>query len=327
MAESQPSVLVTGGAGYIGAHCCKELHRRGSTPVTVDSLIYGHRRNVRWGPFYEGGIDDTALLEMVLAKHSIQAVMHFAAFAYVGESMTDPKRYYENNVCGTVALLDRIVAHRIPHVIFSSSCATYGVPERLPIDESHPQRPISPYGKSKRMIEEILDDYQRAYPLRCMSLRYFNAAGADPEGELGEDHDPETHLIPLVLDAAQGGSKPLQVFGTDYDTDDGSCIRDYIHVTDLADAHILALEKLRQGSRGDCINLGIGNGYSVLEVIRTAETVTGRPIPFEVVQRRPGDPAVLVASNRKARDVLGWTPRFPQLTDIIATAWNWHRKR
>jgi UDP-glucose-4-epimerase GalE len=323
---SKPFVLVTGGAGYIGAHCCKELHRRGYIPVTLDNLVYGHRENVRWGPFYEGNIDDRAVLETLLADHPIEAVMHFAAFAYVGESMTHPKRYYENNVCGTIALLDRIIAHRIPHFIFSSTCAVYGTPEQLPIDETHPRQPISPYGKSKRMIEEILSDYRRAYPFDCTCLRYFNAAGADPEGELGEKHDPETHLIPLVLDVAKGASPSLQVFGDDYDTADGSCLRDYIHVSDLAEAHLLALEKLRQGHPGEAVNLGTGTGYSVLEVIRTAEAVTGRPIPYAVAKRRPGDPAVLVAANRKARETLGWQPRFAQLTDIIATAWDWHRR-
>ena len=319
-------ILVTGGAGYIGSHCCKELHRRGYTPITLDSLIYGHRENVKWGPFYEGDIGDRQVIEQILKHHRVQAVMHFAAFAYVGESVSDPKKYYGNNLKGTISLLDALMTNGVKHFIFSSSCSTYGIPARIPIDEKHPQQPISPYGKSKFMVEEILKDYSAAYPFDFMSLRYFNAAGADPEGETGEKHDPETHLIPLVLDVAIGRSQSIKVFGTDYDTDDGSCIRDYIHVTDLADAHVLALEKFMAGHKSDFINLGTGQGFSVLQVIETASRVTESEIPYEAIERRPGDPAILIASNEKARQVLGWQPRYPELETIISSAWNWHRK-
>ncbi|HHP7234653.1 MAG TPA: UDP-glucose 4-epimerase GalE [Desulfobacterales bacterium] len=321
------NILVTGGAGYIGSHCCKELHLREYTPITLDNLVYGHRENVRWGPFVEGDIGDRRLLDKTLEEYTIDAVMHFAAFAYVGESVADPRKYYRNNVQATITLLDAICDHQIEAFIFSSSCATYGLPERIPIDETHPRAPISPYGKTKYMVEEILSDYAAAYPLRFMSLRYFNAAGADPQGEIGEKHDPETHLIPLVLDVAMGKSPQIMVFGSDYDTPDGSCIRDYIHVSDLARAHVLALQKLLDGAPGDFVNLGIGRGYSVFEVIETAARVTGRELPHRVVDRRPGDPATLVASNDKARKLLGWQPEHVELADIIRTAWHWHQRR
>jgi UDP-glucose-4-epimerase GalE len=319
-------VLVTGGAGYIGSHCCKELHRRGFIPVTLDNLVYGHREHVKWGEFVEGDIADATVYDAIFQQFDIRAVMHFAAFAYVGESVVHPAKYYRNNVLGTIVLLDQVVARRIPHFIFSSTCSTYGVPRQVPIDETHPQEPINPYGKSKLMIEQILADYSAVYPLTYMNLRYFNAAGADPQGEIGESHDPETHLIPLILAAARKGAEPLKVFGDDYDTEDGSCIRDYIHVADLADAHIRALEMLMDGHRSECINLGTGRGYSVLQTIAAARRVTGRGIPFEVTARRPGDPAVLVASNAKARRLLGWQPRFADLEQILTTAWNWHSR-
>ena len=319
-------ILVTGGAGYIGSHCCKELNRRGYTPVTIDNLVYGHRGYVRWGPFYEGNIDDKKVLEKIFSRHRIQAVLHFAAFAYVGESVTDPLKYYRNNLKGTIGLFESLILHGVRHVIFSSSCATYGIPVKVPIDETHPQNPINPYGKTKYMVEEILKDYSQAYPFDFMSLRYFNAAGADLESEIGENHDPETHLIPLVLDVAKGRSKKINVFGNDYDTDDGSCIRDYIHVTDLADAHVLALEKLLQGHQSEFINLGTGQGYSVFQVIDTVGEITGVNISYDVIERRPGDPAILIASNEKARNVLGWSPRYPSLDHIVASAWNWHSK-
>ena len=318
-------ILVTGGAGYIGSHCCKELNRRGYTPVTLDNLVYGHRENVRWGPFFEGHIDDRKVLAGIFERHDIRAALHFAAFAYVGESVADPRKYYRNNLKGTIGLLDELLANGMKHVIFSSSCATYGIPDEVPIDESHPQRPISPYGKSKQMVEEILADYSQAYPFDFISLRYFNAAGADMDGEIGEKHDPETHLIPLVLDVAKGRSEKVSVFGDDYATDDGSCIRDYIHVADLADAHVLALEKLLGGHRSEFINLGTGRGYSVFQVIETARRVTGVDIAYEVTDRRAGDPAVLIASNDKARKVLGWSPRYPELDTIVSSAWKWHK--
>lgn len=324
--ESQTKILVTGGAGYIGSHCCKQLHSRGYLPVTIDNLVYGHAKNVRWGPFYDGDIGDDLLLERVFAEHDIRAVMHFAAYAYVGESVKDPRKYYTNNLGNTIALLEKVLQHAVPSFIFSSTCATYGLPQALPIDEEHPRAPINPYGRSKHMIEQILSDYSKAYDLRFTCLRYFNAAGADPDGEIGEDHTPETHLIPLILDVARGRRKKLEVFGSDYDTDDGSCVRDYIHVTDLAAAHVIALEKLLQGAPSDVINLGTGDGYSVLQVIEQAAAITGSPVPFKIVERRPGDPAVLIASNTKARKQLGWKPEHSDLKTIIQTAWNWHRR-
>lgn len=320
------NILVTGGAGYIGSHCCKGLSQKGYHPVTLDNLVYGHRKNVKWGDFFQGHIGDHKVMDKIFSKYDIEAVIHFAAYAYVGESVTNPRKYYNNNLCGTFGLLDCMLDCGIKKIIFSSTCATYGLPQRIPIDETHPQKPISPYGKSKFMIEEILKDYDKAYGMRFISLRYFNAAGADPDGELGEEHKPETHLIPLVLEVAGGHSKNLRVFGSDYETEDGSCIRDYIHVTDLARAHVLALEKLLDGGSSDFINLGSGKGYSVLQVIEKSELITGRDINYTVTERRSGDPPVLIASNDKAQQVLGWKPYFNEIKDIIRTAWNWHKK-
>lgn len=320
------NILVTGGAGYIGSHCCKALQKRGYHPVTVDNLIYGHSENVKWGPCYQGDVGNRRILNQIFKDKKIDAVMHFAAFAYVGESVTDPQKYYTNNLKNTINLLKSVLENHVRYFIFSSTCATYGMPQKLPLDENHRRQPISPYGKSKYMIEEILADYHKAYDFEFISLRYFNAAGADPEGEIGEDHTPETHLIPLILDVAKGRSEAIRVFGTDYETADGSCIRDYIHVSDLADAHILALEKLMDGSASDFINLGTGSGFSVLQSIATASRVTGTKIPYIAADRRPGDPAVLIASNAKARRLLGWKPKYTQLDEIIQTAWNWHKK-
>jgi UDP-glucose-4-epimerase GalE len=319
-------VLVTGGAGYIGSHCCKELHRRGYNPVTVDNLVYGHAQNVKWGPFYRGDIEDARLLERIFSENRIDAVMHFAAYAYVGESVQDPRKYYTNNLGNTITLLEKVLERAVPSFIFSSSCATYGQPQEIPIDEDHPQRPINPYGRSKYMIEQILADYSNAYDLRFISLRYFNAAGADPDGEIGEDHTPETHLIPLILDVAKGRRENLEVYGNDYETADGSCVRDYIHVADLAAAHVSALEKLLSGASSDCLNLGTGEGFSVLQVIEQAAAITGQKILYRIVGRRPGDPAVLIASNSRAAAVLNWKPVLSDLPTIIQTAWNWHRK-
>ncbi len=319
-------ILVTGGAGYIGSHCCKELARRGYLPITIDNLAYGHAESVKWGPFYKGDIADEMLLDRIFSENDIRAVIHFAAYAYVGESVQDPRKYYANNLQSTITLLDKVLKHAVSCFIFSSTCATYGMPQKIPIDEDHPRAPINPYGRSKLMIEQILVDYSKAYDLRFTSLRYFNAAGADPEGEIGEDHTPETHLIPLVLDVAKGRREKLDVFGNDYDTEDGSCVRDYIHVTDLADAHVKALEKLLAGAASDFINLGTGDGYSVLQVIERAAAITGSKIPFRIVGRRPGDPAVLIASNTKASAALGWEPTRSALTTVIQTAWSWHRR-
>ena len=320
------NILVTGGAGYIGSHCCKALAQKGFHPITIDSLVYGHQRFVKWGEFIKGDAGNRADLKKCFQRHKIDAVMHFAAYAYVGESVENPLKYYENNVGNTIELLRATLENGVKNFVFSSTCATYGNPEKTPIDEDHPLNPINPYGRTKRIIEEILADYRAAYGLNYMSLRYFNAAGADPDSEVGEDHDPETHLIPLVLDAAAGKSPAIKVFGTDYQTTDGTCIRDYIHVADLAQAHLLALEKLIDGAGSHVYNLGNGQGFSVLEVIECARKITGKEIGVENADRRPGDPPVLIASNEKAARELGWKPQYADLDDIIGTAWRWHQK-
>jgi len=318
-------ILVVGGAGYIGSHCVKELNLQGYKTVTFDNLVYGHREAVKWGEFEEGDMSDPDRLREVFAKYPIAGVMHFAAYAYVGESVTNPEKYYFNNVAATLNLLKVMREFHVDKFIFSSTCATYGVPTEIPIPETHGQNPINPYGKSKLMVEQILADYRRAYDLKTISFRYFNAAGADPDGEIGEGHDPETHLIPLVLGAVLGGPT-LKVFGDDYPTEDGTCIRDYIHVVDLARAHILGLERLLAGGESAIYNLGNGSGYSVKQVIETAERITGRKVPFEMGPRREGDPPALIGTARKAISELGWKPQYAQLDQIIETAWNWHRK-
>jgi UDP-glucose 4-epimerase len=320
------NVLVTGGAGYIGSHCCKQLHLQGYHPVTIDNLVYGHRDSVKWGDFYRGDIGNPEQLRDCIEKYRIDAVMHFAAYTYVGDSVEDPMRYYTNNVFNSIRLLNSVLEHQIRYFIFSSSCATYGNPKSIPIDENHGLNPINPYGRTKRMVEEMLEDLDAAGSLKFTSLRYFNAAGADPEGEIGENHNPETHLIPLALDVAAGKRQQIKVFGTDYNTPDGSCIRDYIHVSDLAGAHVRALEKLLNGGSSNIINLGLGKGFSVLEVIEKVKAITGKKIDIAPVERRPGDPPVLVASNAKATSELSWQPDFTDLDDIIETAWNWHQK-
>lgn len=317
-------ILVVGGAGYIGSHMCKRLAREGYTPVVLDNLGRGHREAVKWGPFVKGDAGDAVVLEKVFTAYPIAAVMHFAAFAYVGESVTHPARYYRNNMAEALGLLEAMVRFKVSRFIFSSTCAIYGEPEAIPIPESHPQQPINPYGWTKRVVEQMLADFRHAYELESISLRYFNAAGADPDGEIGEDHDPETHLIPLVLQTALGQRKEIAVFGDDYPTPDGTCIRDYVHVNDLAAAHLAALERLFDGKPGGSYNLGNGNGYSVREVIDTARSVTGREIPERSVARRPGDPSRLIGSADLARHELGWRPDFPDLSSIIETAWRWH---
>lgn len=318
-------ILVVGGAGYIGSHMCKHLFKSGYQPIVLDNLVCGHRQAVKWGPFFEGSMGDSNLLRRIFSDHPIAAVMHFAAFCYVGESVTEPAKYYENNVANTISLLEVMLEKKVSNFIFSSSCATYGEPIEVPIREDHPLRPISPYGRTKLMVEQILEDFREAYGLASVSLRYFNAAGADPDGELGEDHDPETHLIPLVLQTALGQRPSIDIFGDDYPTKDGTCIRDYIHVEDLAQAHLIGLERLLNGEAGGQYNLGNGEGHSVREVIEMARRVTGRPILARVGQRRRGDPAVLVSSSEKAIRQLGWRPRFPGLEAVIETAWNWHK--
>jgi len=316
--------LVTGGAGYVGSHACKALAQAGYKPVVLDNLVYGHPWAVKWGPFEIGDITDRSCLDAVIVKYNPSAVMHFAAYAYVGESVQDPGKYYRNNVAGTLTLLEAARDHGIDKLIFSSTCATYGVPEEVPIREGQQQKPINPYGASKLMIERILEDFDQAYGLRSISLRYFNAAGADPDGEIGEAHDPETHLIPLILDVAAGVRPAIIIFGDDYDTTDGTCIRDYIHVTDLAQAHVLALRALEHGAVTTKYNLGNGQGYSVKEVVCAAEQVTGKNIPIQTASRRLGDPARLVGDATLAIKELGWNPKISQLHKIIETAWQWH---
>jgi UDP-arabinose 4-epimerase len=319
-------ILVTGGAGYIGSHTCKALTAGGFEPVTYDNLSRGNRWAVKWGSLEIGDIADEERLREVLDRHRPIAVVHFAAFAYVGESVENPNLYYQNNVCGSVTLLRAITRSKPIPVVFSSTCATYGVPERVPIPEEHPQHPINPYGFSKLVVERLLADLDHAYDLRSVALRYFNAAGADPEGEIGEAHDPETHLIPLVLAAARDGTA-ITVFGNDYDTRDGTCVRDYIHVADLAAAHVKALEYLLAGGKTCALNLANSHGYSVLEVIETAQRVCGKSITVKNAPRRPGDPAVLVGLADSARTLLGWMPTRSGLELQIADAWNWMLKR
>ncbi|MEB3333264.1 MAG: UDP-glucose 4-epimerase GalE [Synechococcaceae cyanobacterium] len=340
-------VLVTGGAGYIGSHAVRALSRAGHQPVVLDNLVYGHAaivQEVLQVPLVVGQVGDRALLDALLrgshpalegtplAGKPIEAVLHFAAYAYVGESMNDPARYYRNNLGDTLTLLEALLADPIP-LVFSSTCATYGVPQQVPITEEHAQAPINPYGRSKWMVEQLLADFARAYGLPSVIFRYFNAAGADPAADLGENHDPETHLIPLVLEV-MGGRRPyLQIYGDDYPTPDGTCIRDYIHVCDLADAHVLGLDRLlRLREQGEALqaplvyNLGNGTGYSVQQVIETAKAVTGCGLLAHVAPRRGGDPAQLVASAGKAQRELGWRPRYPDLGTIIEHAWAWHQR-
>lgn len=317
-------ILIVGGAGYIGSHVNKFLSERGYETLILDNLTKGHRESVKWGRFIEGDLGDRRLLGRILTRYDVEAVMHFAAFTDVGESVRKPGDYYRNNVMNTLNLLDSMRENGVSRFIFSSTCAVYGNPSEIPITEEHPLNPISPYGRSKLMVEEILRDYSDAYGLSYASLRYFNAAGADPEGEIGELHEPETHLIPIVLDAAMGLRDSVKIFGTDYPTPDGTCIRDYIHVMDLADAHWRALEYL-EGERSGVFNLGNGNGFSVREVIETCREVTDASIRVVEDERRPGDPPELVGSSQRARKILGWRPVFTELDEIIKTAWNWHR--
>jgi len=320
------NVLVPGGAGYIGSHTCKALAGAGYVPVTLDNLVYGHRDAVRWGPLVEADLADRRTLERVLREHRISAVVHFAAYAYVGESMTDPGRYFQNNVTCSLNLLDAMHAADVRRMVFSSTCATYGIPDTVPITEDTPQRPVNPYGESKLMVERALHWHGVAHGLKAIALRYFNAAGADPAGELGERHDPETHLVPLAIDAALGLAPPLKVMGTDYDTPDGTALRDYIHVTDLADAHLRALGYLEQGGASAALNLGTGQGHSVRDVIAMVERVTGLKVPRVNAPRRAGDPPALVAAPGRAKALLGWQPGWSDLETIVRTAVAWHRQ-
>lgn len=330
MSTQNPTILVTGGAGYIGSHAVKALLQAGYQVLILDNLVYGHRdlvEQVLQVKLIEGDIEDRPLLDHLFQTHKIEAVMHFSAYAYVGESVTDPDKYYRNNVVATLTLLEAMLAASIKKFVFSSTCATYGVPKFIPITEDHPQNPINPYGATKLMVERILSDFDVAYSLKSVCFRYFNAAGADPSGLLGEDHNPETHLIPLVLQTALGKRQSISIFGTDYSTPDGTCIRDYIHVSDLADAHILGLEYLLKGGESNVFNLGNGNGFSVKEVIAAAQEVTGINISVQECDRRPGDPPSLIGSSEKARKILGWQPIYPDIKDIVTHAWNWHQKR
>lgn len=318
-------VLVVGGAGYIGSHMVKLLGQHGCGVTTLDDLSAGHRDAVQTGGFVHGSCGDRHILDSLLAR-GFDAVMHFASFIQVGESVQHPDKYYQNNVVSTLALLDAMRTHGVNKFIFSSTAATFGEPQYTPIDERHPQQPINPYGRTKLMVEQVLADYDRAYGFKSVCLRYFNAAGADPEGQLGERHDPETHLIPLVLQAASGRRPSISVFGRDYDTPDGTCIRDYIHIQDLCSAHWLALQSLMNGADSQAYNLGNGNGFSVQEVIDTACRVTGRAIKVVDGPRRAGDPARLVADSRLAREKLRWQPKYSDLSTIIEHAWKWETR-
>lgn len=326
---SQQKILVTGGAGYIGAHAVLALQRSGHQVVVLDNLTYGHQyiiEQVLKVPLIIGDIADRCLLNKLLSNEDISAVMHFAAYAYVGESVAHPDKYYRNNVVGTLTLLESMLAAGVKTFVFSSTCATYGVPDITPILETHPQHPVNPYGSGKLMVEQILKDFDLAYGLKSVIFRYFNAAGADPGGLIGEDHTPETHLIPLVLMTASGKNRSIPILGTDYPTADGTCIRDYIHVSDIAQAHVLGLNYLLQGGVTTVFNLGNGNGFSVKEVIETARQITAMPIPTEKKPRRAGDPPILVGSGEKARKVLNWQPHYPDLGQMITHAWHWHQR-
>jgi UDP-glucose-4-epimerase GalE len=319
-------ILVTGGAGYIGSHTSKRLAAAGHEPIAFDDLSQGHEWAVKWGPFERGSLADPARIAGVLAARNIDAVVHFAASALVGESMTHPGKYFRNNTISTLNLLEAMREAGVGTIVFSSTCATFGDPVRVPIDETHPQAPVNPYGESKLMVEKMLRWYGEIHGLRWMALRYFNAAGADPDGEIGEDHDPESHLIPLVIGAAQGTRPPVKVFGTDYPTPDGTAVRDYIHVMDLADAHLRALDALGRGTPSQALNLGTGRGHSVKEVIDTVARVGGKNVPFVNAPRRAGDPPELVAAPARAREVLGWTCQYAELDAIVRHAWAWHEK-
>ena len=323
------SILVTGGAGYIGSHTVKLLNSKGYDIIIVDNLVYGHGDVAEkiGVPLIQGDLSDRQLLDQVFAEHNIEAVIHFAAYAYVGESMINPAKYYRNNVVSTLNLLEAMENARVRKIVFSSTCATYGIPQEIPITETHHQNPINTYGYTKLVVENMLADFQRAYNWEYVAFRYFNAAGASPDALIGEDHDPEPHLIPLILYAALGKRDSISILGDDYPTPDGTCIRDYIHIEDLAQAHLLGLEYLLKGGKSDVFNLGNGNGFSVKEVIAAAKKVTEIDFTVNNGDRRPGDPPILVGSSEKARNILGWQPQYPEIETIIAHAWQWHKHR
>jgi UDP-arabinose 4-epimerase len=324
--SNRPSILVTGGAGYVGAHACKALAARGYLPVVFDNFSCGHEAAVKWGPLETGDIADRAALDRAIARHRPQAVLHFAASTSVAESVADPNKYHRNNAGGTLSLLEAMRDHGIVRLVFSSTAATYGTPDRVPIPEDAPKAPINPYGQSKLAAERMIDEFSAAHGLRASSLRYFNAAGADPDGEIGELHDPESHLVPLAMQAVTGDGPALTVYGDDYPTADGTCIRDYVHVTDLADAHVRALERLAERDGADAFNLGTGAGASVRQVLEAVERVAGKAVPHTIGPRRAGDPAELVSDPSKAMRELGWVPEMSQLDTIVTTAWAWHRR-
>ncbi|MHB8654170.1 MAG: UDP-glucose 4-epimerase GalE [Terriglobia bacterium] len=318
-------ILVTGGAGYIGSHTAKALARAGYEPVVLDNFVTGHRPAARWGRLVEGDLQDPALISKVIKEHDVKAVIHFAASLLVGESMAQPQKYFWNNAVNTLKLLDAMLSTGVKHIVFSSSAAVYGTPDKVPIPEDHALRPINPYGETKLIMERALHWYGLAYGLRSAALRYFNAAGADPQSEIGEDHNPETHLIPLIVRATLGLIPFVEIYGTDYSTPDGTAIRDYIHVTDLADAHVLALRYLMEGGESVALNLGTGRGFSVREVVAAVERSSGgRKTPIRDAPRRVGDPPSLVADPGRAVDLLGWHPQYSDLDTIVQTAWNWH---
>jgi len=327
MTDKKLTVLVVGGAGYIGSHITKMLLEEGHKAIILDNLSTGHKQLILGGEFVLGDLGDVSLLDRIFQQYRIDAVMHFAAFSLVGESVVAPMKYYENNVVATSVLLAAMIRHKVRHFIFSSTAAVYGEPETIPMSEKHPCKPTNPYGATKLTVERMLQDYASAYDLNYTNLRYFNASGADPSGTIGEMHDPESHLIPLLLKWAKGELKEMKIFGDDYDTSDGTCIRDYVHVNDLARAHLLALEKSISDNTPSIYNLGNSTGHSVYEVLETVRKVTGQPLPVTIAPRRKGDPAVLVADSRKARTELGWRPQFEDLEEIVRTAWNWERNR
>jgi UDP-arabinose 4-epimerase len=326
MSTPSENILVTGGAGYVGSHACKALKQNGYNPITVDNLCNGHRESVLWGPLEQVDILDKEKLLSVFKKYQPNAVLHFAGFAYVGESVQDPYSYYYNNVVGSLALFDVMKEVECKEIIFSSTCAVYGRPDQAPISEEEKPGPINPYGKTKKMVEDILLDFEKAYGFKYVLLRYFNAAGADPDGEIGELHEPETHAIPLCLQTAAGKKSKFSIYGTDYPTPDGTCVRDYVHVSDLAEGHVAALKYLKDKKKSGVFNLGTGVGCSVKELLSACEKITGKKIPHEMVQRRPGDPPVLVANAERALKELDWKPRYTNIESSVEHAWKWHLK-
>ena len=326
MGIKKTKLLVTGGAGYIGSHTCKKLYEMGYEPIVIDNLSTGHSWAVKWGPLIEGDIADEKLIKSIIKQYNIDAVIHFAANAYVGESVTHPRKYFQNNVLGSIQLLNAILDVGVKHFVFSSSCASYGNPTKTPINEKQSCHPINPYGESKLFVEKVLKSYGVSYKLNWIALRYFNVAGADPEMEIGEDHDPETHLLPLAINTALGKRSVLEVYGTDYPTKDGTAIRDYIHVLDLANAHIKSVEYLLNGGKSEIMNVGIGKGYSVYDIIKVVEKLSNAPLPIKICGNRHGDPPSLIAEAYKAKRVLKWEPKYKTIDSIIETAWNWHKK-